>query len=92
MELEFSKEKNEVLIKSRGISFDEVIEAISTEGVLLDIKHPNQEKFPNQSMFVVNIDGYAYCVPYVQNGEKIFLKTIYANRKYKQLITGGKDE
>ena len=92
MEFEFSKEKNEVLIKSRGISFDEVIEAISREGVLLDIKHPNQEKFPNQSMFVVNIDGYAYCVPYVQNDEKIFLKTIYANRKYKQLIAGGKDE
>lgn len=92
MEFTFSKEKNEILIKNRGISFDDVIEAISKKGVLLDIKHPNQEKFPKQSMFVVDIEDYAYCVPYVQKGDKIFLKTIYPNRKFKQLIAGGKDE
>ncbi|MEW6089214.1 MAG: toxin [bacterium] len=92
MEFKFSKEKNEVLIESRGISFDEVIEAIGKEGVLLEIEHPNQKKFPDQSMFVVNIDNYAYCVPYVKNGKVIFLKTIYPNRKFKHLINGEKNE
>ena len=41
---------------------------------------------------VVEIDGYAYCVPYVVDGDTWFLKTGYPNRKFKYLIEGETDE
>ncbi len=42
-------------------------------------------------MFIVNIDNYAYCVPYEIIGDKYFLKTIFPNRKFKYLIEGHKN-
>jgi hypothetical protein len=42
-----------------------VIESIAEKGVLLNFDHPDQKRYPNQKMMIVNIDGYAYCVPYV---------------------------
>ncbi|PKL14032.1 MAG: hypothetical protein CVV50_02860 [Spirochaetae bacterium HGW-Spirochaetae-6] len=86
MNFDFNKEKNELIDKERGISFYQVIEIISEKGVLLDINHPNPEKFPNQKMFVIEIDHYTYCIPYVINNETYFLKTIYANRNFLYLL------
>ncbi len=66
-----------------------VIEAIAEKGILLNFDHPDQKKYPNQKIIVVNIDGYAYCVPYiVQENNVWFLKTIYPNRKFKAFIEG----
>lgn len=42
-----------------------VLESIAEKGVLLNFDHPDQKRYPNQKMMIVNIDGYAYCVPYV---------------------------
>lgn len=92
MKFDFSQEKNELLFKNRGVTFYEVIESIAENGILLNFDHPNKEKYPNQKVFVVNIDNYAYCVPYVVDGDTWFLKTIYPNRKFKYLIEGGEDE
>lgn len=51
-------------------------------GYLLDtIAHPNKIKYPNQKMFVVNIDNYVYLIPFVEDDEKVFLKTIIPSRK-----------
>lgn len=73
--------KNEQLIKERGISFEEVLIAIEG-GYLLDIvEHPNKAKYPNQKIFIVRIEDYAYLVPFVEDEEKIFLKTIVPSRK-----------
>jgi hypothetical protein len=55
-----------------------------------DIKHPNDSKYPNQRLFVVKIDRYAYLVPYVENGEKIFLNTIIPSRKATKQYLGDK--
>jgi hypothetical protein len=78
---EFNFEKNLNLLKERGISFDQII-ALIGEGCLLDvIDHPNLERYPNQKIFVVDVDGYCYLVPYVENGKEIFLKTIIPSRK-----------
>lgn len=81
---DWSKEKNEKLKKERDISFEEVIMAIE-EGNLLDvIEHPNKKKYPNQELFVVNINDYAYLVPFAEDEEKYFLKTIFPSRKITQ--------
>ncbi|OIO71416.1 MAG: hypothetical protein AUJ56_04235 [Zetaproteobacteria bacterium CG1_02_49_23] len=44
-------------------------------------QHPNTLKYPNQKMFVVSIEGYAYLVPFIENESEIFLKTIIPSRK-----------
>jgi len=86
MEFDFSEEKNNQLFQERGVTFYNVIDAISEKGILLNIDHPNQEQYKNQKILVVNIDNYAYCVPYVIEGDKYFLKTIFPSRKFKYLI------
>lgn len=73
--------KNEALKRERDISFEEIVIAIE-EGDLLDIvENPQRKKYPDQKIFVVEIDYYVYLVPFVEDNEKIFLKTIIPSRK-----------
>lgn len=89
--LEWSQEKNKILIKSRFISFDIIEKYIAQELFVDVIDHPNLDKYPNQRMFVLKIESYIFLVPFVQDGEKIFLKTIIPSRKFtKQLIKNKK--
>jgi uncharacterized DUF497 family protein len=77
----WNNEKNERLKKERGVSFEEVVFHIE-RGDLLDIlEHPNQERYPGQRIFVINIDDYAYLVPFVEGEGEVFLKTIIPSRK-----------
>lgn len=81
-----------MLIKERGISFYQVIETIAEKGILLNIEHPNKVKFPNQYMLVVEYDNYTYCIPYLKDKDKIFLKTIFPNRDFMYLLKEKKNE
>ena len=74
-------EKNAQLIDERRISFERVIYHIEKYGYLDLIKHPNSEKYPDQRMFIVGIDNYAYLIPFIENETEIFLKTIIPSRK-----------
>jgi len=69
------------LMKERSISFEDIVFSIQQGDLLDDLCHPNKDKYPNQRLFVVNVDGYAHLVPYVENEEEIFLKTIIPSRK-----------
>lgn len=65
----------------RNVSFEEVVFYIE-KGQLLDIvEHPNPEKYKGQRVFIVNINDYAYLVPFVETDYEIFLKTIIPSRK-----------
>jgi uncharacterized DUF497 family protein len=86
MKFEFSAEKNNLLLQERGVTFERVIDVIFEQGILADFHHPHQERYPNQRIFVVELEGYTYCVPYVTDGEKIFLKTIFPSRKFMHLL------
>jgi uncharacterized DUF497 family protein len=78
---EWNEEKNQKLKEGRNISFEEIIFAINT-GYLVDvIVNPKNIKYSNQAMFVVEIEKYIYLVPFVEDDEKYFLKTIYPSRK-----------
>lgn len=74
-------EKNKKLIKERNVCFEDVIIAISEDRILDIIDHPDRKKYPGQKIIIVNVDNYAYLVPFVSDDEKIFLKTIIPSRK-----------
>jgi len=88
----WNNEKNEKLRAERGVSFEEAVLAIE-QGQLLDIlEHPNKEKYINQNIFVVKIYNYVWLIPFVENENEVFLKTIIPSRKAtKQYIGGGDD-
>lgn len=78
---DWNDEKNKELIKSRDISFEDVLFYIQRGEILDILEHVNQSKYPNQQYFVLNINDYIYYVPFVEDDEKIFLKTIIPSRK-----------
>ncbi len=77
----WSPEKNEQLQLDRGISFENMVVAIESGGLLDILAHPNLAKYPNQKMLVVASDGYAYLVPFVEEDDYFFLKTVIPSRK-----------
>jgi len=82
---EWDPDKNEKLKKERGISFEEIAFLLGT-GILWAVtKHWNTEQYPNQRIFLIPIDGQIIAVPFVQDKEKIFLKTAFPSRKMTKL-------
>lgn len=73
--------KNEQLKYERDISFEDVLIAIDENQLLDVLEHHNHDKYPNQKIFVVQIKGYAYLIPFVEDDTEIFLKTIIPSRK-----------
>ena len=84
----WNEDKNSILKSTRGYSFEDVVRIISQEGVLDHYKHPLKDKYPNQYIYVVLIEGYVYYVPYVPDGEDIFLKNIIPSRKLHKQYKG----
>lgn len=77
----WSAEKNEVLKLERGISFERIVVAVESGGLLDILAHPNQAKYPRQRVLVVSCDSYAYLVPFVEGDDYFFLKTAIPSRK-----------
>ncbi len=69
------------MIRERSISFEEVAFAIQNDKILDIIKHANPGRYKNQKMYVIEWNGYAYLVPFVQDGDSVFLKTVIPSRK-----------
>ena len=80
--------KNQQLISERGVSFEDVVFYLQQGALLDDIKHQNGNKYPDQRVFVININDYAYLVPYVENRKEIFLKTVIPSRKATKTYLG----
>jgi uncharacterized DUF497 family protein len=89
MNLEWSEDKNELLIGGRGVSFEMVEQAI-LEGKIIKIAKNNSAKFPSQYMLYIELKGYVHCVPFVHKQDVIFLKTIYPSRKADRLYREGR--
>jgi uncharacterized DUF497 family protein len=88
----WNEEKNELLREERQISFDDIVFYIA-QGFLLDVlEHPNQEKYKGQKIFVVQIDNYAYLIPFVEDEREIFLKTIIPSRKATRKYLKGSEK
>lgn len=81
MIIDRDENKNVELQKTRWISFEDVLLALEEKRILYAWSHPNTAKYSHQKAFVVQIDDYAYLVPYIADNDKIFLKMIYPSRK-----------
>lgn len=77
----WNHQKNATLKIEREISFEQIVLAIEEDGLLDTLTRPNPGKYPNQSVFVVMFEGYVYLVPFVEEAEFYFLKTVIPSRK-----------
>jgi len=78
----FNEEKNVWLRKKRGIDFNQIGKVIKRNGFVKIIKHPNKKKYPKQRMFLVNFKNYIIVIPFIEETDYIFLKTLYPSHKY----------
>lgn len=80
--------KNRRLLESRGIGFEEILQAIASGGLLDVLDHHHPERYEHQHVFVVRCREYVYLVPFVEAAEEIFLKTIIPSRKATRIHGG----
>ena len=88
----WNSDKNDLLIQERGISFEDIVLNIHLGNELDIYDHPNQERYPGQKISVVLVEGYAYLVPFAENKDEIFLKTIIPSRKATKYYSGESNE
>ena len=89
MTFSWNQKKNEVIKRDRGISFERVVVAIESGDIVTVLEHPNLDKYPGQKVYVVKIDGYAWAVPYRDEGERRVLITAYPSRRLTREYLGG---
>jgi len=78
---DWNEAKNSKLKNERDVSFEDILSCIE-EGKILDIvTNKNNKKYPKQKIFIIAFNQYAYLIPFVEDSEKIFLKTIIPSRK-----------
>jgi uncharacterized DUF497 family protein len=85
---DWNVEKNEWLRQVRGVTFEEIIYHIQAGDLLDVIEHSRPGKYPEQRIFIVGIEKYAYLVPFLESEDTIFLKTIIPSRKMTRKYLG----
>ena len=88
----WNAEKNEILARERGITFEEIVQRIESGAKVIETDHPNKDKYPNQKILIIDVEGYAYLVPCVIDKNEYFLKTIIPSRKATKKYYGGEDD
>lgn len=84
--------KNEKLKAERGVSFEQVVIQIEHGNVYSIYTHPDQIQYPNQQILIIEINNYCYIVPFVENENGRFLKTIIPSCKATKRYLGGQNE
>lgn len=91
----WSAEKSAVLkanLARGSIGFEECVVAIEGGRILAVVPNPSINH-PSQKMFVLSINNYAYCVPFVESEEELLLKTVFPSRRFTALyLTGQSNE
>ena len=87
MTFNWDDEKNELLKRTRGVSFEDMVVAIEDGNIVDVLRHPNPARYPDQSVYLVEYEHYVFVVPFLRDSEsqEIVLKTIYPSRKYTRL-------
>ena len=81
MKFEWNPRKNEWLKKERGISFEQIIFHLLQGDVWKIGDHPDHIRYPGQKIYFVVVNKYVYLVPYEDQKDIIFLKSIIPSRK-----------
>jgi len=83
--------KNEKLRLERGVTFEDVVQAIADGRLVAVLEQANPRKYPGQRVCVVEIRGYAHLVPFTEQVDRITLKTVIPSRKVtRRYLQGGK--
>ena len=77
----WAPDKNDRLKHERGISFEEITVAVEAGALLQIVPHQNPARYLRQKVMVVEVAGYAYLVPFIEEDDHFFLKTIIPSRK-----------
>ena len=80
--------KNTKLRQQRGIGFEDVLFEINNGKILDIVDNPNKRRYSNQKAFILEINEYVYYVPFVEEADEVFLKTIIPSRKLKKQYLG----
>ncbi len=86
--INWNSTKNQQLVSERGVSFEDIVFYMQQGQLPDDIQYPNSVKYPEQRIFVINVDNYVYLVPYIENQQEIFLKTVIPSRKATKQYLG----
>ena len=81
-EIRWNLLKSERLKRTRGASFEEIIQS----KLIAVKKHPKKS---NQNIMLFDSKGYIWVVPYVETENEIFLKTLYPSRSYTKQYKRG---
>ena len=67
--------------------------AVEADGLLDVVEHSNKARYLRQKVLIVSIDSYVHLVPYVEEVDHFFLKTVIPSRKATRdyLKQGGQD-
>jgi uncharacterized DUF497 family protein len=82
---EWDPDRNEMLKKGRGLSFEEIAFLLGAGCLWAVTKHWNPGKYPNQRIFLIPIDGRIIAAPFIQDKGTIFLKTAFPSRKMTKI-------
>lgn len=86
-DIQWNTEKNQILKQERGVGFEDILVAIAEgRGIKIQEAHYNEDKYPNQKIVYVEIGHYVYIVPFIEDEEHIFFKTIIPSRKHTKLF------
>ncbi|MFM8802585.1 MAG: BrnT family toxin, partial [Planctomycetia bacterium] len=91
-QFDWNDAKSVALKAARGVSFEDVVFHVATGGLLDVLDHPNPAAYPGQRIMIVDIDGYAFVVPFVPDGDVMFLKSIIPSRKMTKHYLGASNE
>jgi hypothetical protein len=85
---DWSDEKNQALKTECGITFEEILYHLIHDDLIDTIEQPSKEKYPGRRIFIVNVEGHVFLVPFVEDSKSIFLKTIIPSRKLTKQYLG----
>ncbi len=80
-ELRWDLKKNERLKRIRGASFEDLINS----KLISILEHPTRK---NQKIMLFEFKKYIWVVPFVEEEDYYFLKTLFPSRKYTKQIKG----
>ena len=84
--IHWSKEKDQWLRENRGLSFQEIANAIVDGRLIASLENPSRA---GQEIFVVWIQDYTWVVPFViEEDGSLFLKTAFPSRKLHRRYGG----
>ena len=85
---DWDNEKNKKSIRERNISFEAIVSLIESGNIIATVT--GKGKYARQKQFIIEMSKCIYILPFVEDEQKVFLKTIIRSRRLtKKFLSGG---